>query len=79
MSKRITSPLDGMLEAERIAFLQKYLQRIPTRDASVLGMKYIESMSDGSIGDVLGISGERVKQIHDRAIKHLAAHFAAEG
>jgi RNA polymerase sigma factor for flagellar operon FliA len=51
------------------------LGRLPERDRLVLSLYYVEELSYGEIGRVLGVTESRVCQLHGRAVARLRAEL----
>ena len=64
-------PEEAMARAELRAQVRAGLDRIPSRDALVLSLYYVEDFSYAEIGSILGVTESRVCQLHARAILRL--------
>lgn len=53
-------PLDGILEKENIAMLERALMQLETEDKDILVLRYFHDMSYKDIGDILGMRTKTV-------------------
>jgi RNA polymerase sigma factor for flagellar operon FliA len=73
--------VDPAASAERrqlVARVIDGLQRLPERDRLVLSLYYLEELSYGEIGQVLGVTESRVCQLHGRAVARLRVELTDE-
>ncbi len=75
------TPEETVIESDLRRHLRRLLNRLPLREAEVLTLLYGltgEEMNLREVGDRLGISGERVRQLREAAVKRLAEYFRQE-
>lgn len=75
------SPEEIIIESDLGRHLRYLLNRLPLREAEVLTLLYGltgEEMNLREVGERLGISGERVRQLREAAVKRLAEYFRQE-
>jgi RNA polymerase primary sigma factor len=53
------------------AYIERLMQGLPERDKHILNQRYVADLTLGEIGAGLGLSRERIRQLLDRAMKHL--------
>ncbi len=66
---------DRYLTTEDTPFLPDYLDAVNDRDARILVDVFAYGMTSDSVGKSLGISGERVRQLRNRACQELREIF----
>lgn len=65
------SPVSLTERRDLIAKVMKALHLLPTRDAQLLSLYYIEELTYAELGEIFSISVGRVSQLHARAITRL--------
>lgn len=60
-----------MLQQEQIQVLTEAIDRLPIRQKQVISLCYYEGMNLREIGEILGLTQQRVSQIRARALKSL--------
>ncbi|MEA5068230.1 MAG: sigma-70 family RNA polymerase sigma factor, partial [Christensenellaceae bacterium] len=63
----------ALLWEETVTGLVECIERLPERDQTALGMKYVREMSDGEIAGVLGVKRDSVRPLLKRARAHARA------
>ncbi len=75
MDERTRSPADELLENDVMKHIQSMMQDLDEREASVLKMRFglenTEPRTLKEIGEMLGLTRERVRQIETEALKRL--------
>ncbi len=81
MDDRARSPDEAMLENDNLTFVMDQLEQMDTRDATILKMRFgldgCEAQTLKEIGERLGLTRERVRQIEAEALGRLAECFEA--
>jgi RNA polymerase primary sigma factor len=76
------SPQQQVFDADELAAIRRLLDQIDEREAKVLRLRFglgdSEPLTLKEIGEKLGITRERVRQIQKEAVKKLSAQLAAE-
>ena len=67
------SPAQVAEKRDLMAKVMQALQLLPTRDAQLLSLYYIEELTYAELGEIFDISVGRVSQLHARAITRLRA------
>ncbi len=65
------SPVTMTERRDLLAKVMKALHLLPTRDAQLLSLYYIEELTYAELGEIFSISVGRVSQLHARAITRL--------
>ncbi len=65
------SPVSLTERRDLLAKVMKALHLLPTRDAQLLSLYYIEELTYAELGEIFSISVGRVSQLHARAITRL--------
>jgi RNA polymerase primary sigma factor len=82
MDERMRSPDDNLLEHDNLKHVMEQLQHMDPREATVLRMRF--GLDDGEprtlkeIGEALGLTRERVRQIETEALNKLAQSLEGE-
>lgn len=75
-------PDEVLMQAERAAQVREAMQRLNARDAEVISLTFgfgdAEPLPLSQVGQRFGISKERVRQIRNRAMRHLRAMLTGE-
>lgn len=73
---------ESLIRSEASQHVRKAMENLKERDAEILsmtfGLHHDEPLTLSQIGDRLGISKERVRQLRDRALRELKAMLAGE-
>jgi RNA polymerase primary sigma factor len=76
MDERAKTPEDELLESDVLKHVMEMIERMDTREATVLRMRFgLEGCDPHTlkeIGEELGLTRERVRQIETEALKRLA-------
>jgi RNA polymerase primary sigma factor len=76
MDERAKTPEDELLESDVLKHVMEMIERMDTREATVLRMRFglegCEPHTLKEIGEELGLTRERVRQIETEALKRLA-------
>ena len=79
MDERSRSPDEEMLENDNLSFVMEQLELMDVRDATVLKMRFgldgCEAQTLKEIGERLGLTRERVRQIETEALNRLAEYL----
>lgn len=67
------SPAQIAENRDLVAKVMRALQLLPTRDAQLLSLYYIEELTYAELGEIFDVSVGRVSQLHARAITRLRA------
>jgi len=75
MDERMRSPDEEMLENDNLTFIMEQLELMDIRESTVLKMRFglagFESRTLKEIGETLGLTRERVRQIENEALNRL--------
>ena len=75
MDERMKNPEDELVESDVLARVMQMLDEMDTREATVLRMRFglgeHEAHTLKEIGETLGLTRERVRQIETEALKKL--------
>lgn len=71
-------PEDGLIEADRMAALDRALAALPERQRQALVLRHIEGLSNPEIAAVMDIGVEAVESLTARAKRALAALLAGQ-
>jgi RNA polymerase primary sigma factor len=76
MDERMKSPEDELLESDVLQHVRRMMQSMDCREATVLKMRFgldgMETHTLKEIGEELGLTRERVRQIETEALKRLS-------
>lgn len=73
------APTDGDDDEERIELAREHIAALPERLRRVMELRYSgDGMTLQEVGDVLGVSRERVRQLESAAVRVIRAKFSAE-
>jgi RNA polymerase primary sigma factor len=76
MDERLKSPEDELLETDVLSHVRRMMQNMDPREATVLRMRFgledTEPHTLKEIGEQLGLTRERVRQIETEALRRLA-------
>lgn len=73
-----TSPAAEAERRQMVAKVRAAFDHLEPRDATLLSLYYVEELTYGEIGKVLGVSESRVCQLHSRALLRLRAVLEPE-
>src|SRR5207247_8867781 len=83
MDERLKSPADEMVESDNLVHVLQMLDTMDPREATVLRMRFglndNEPRTLKEIGESLGLTRERVRQIETDALAKLASGLDARG
>jgi RNA polymerase sigma factor for flagellar operon FliA len=74
-----TNPLDVVVGRERRRRFRRAVDQLPDRERHVAVLRYVQEMTLGEIGEVLGVSESRVSQIDQQVKRRLALDLAEGG
>ncbi|HYA18887.1 MAG TPA: sigma-70 family RNA polymerase sigma factor [Bryobacteraceae bacterium] len=72
-------PLDRLTRAERRTILREEIARLPKRDRTVVGLRYVKGFTLREIGEFLCVKESRACQIHHEAMERLRRALALRG
>ena len=79
---RLKGPDDELVENDNLKHVFRLLKEIPEREANILRMRFgldgDEPKTLKEIGQALGLTRERVRQIESEALKKLAKEITGE-
>ena len=79
MDERSRSPDEELLESDNLSFVMEQLELMDVRDATILKMRFgldgCEAQTLKEIGERLGLTRERVRQIETEALNRLAEYL----
>jgi RNA polymerase primary sigma factor len=82
MDERTKSPEDEMVEGDDLTHVMRLLETMDQREATILRMRFglddNEPRTLKEIGEQLGLTRERVRQIETEALAKLAASLEGE-
>lgn len=80
--ERIKAPQDEMIENDNLKLIYEVMEGMDSREADILRMRFgldnTEPMTLKEIGETLGLTRERVRQIESEILKRLAMHLNGE-
>lgn len=71
------SPFEVVRKEELRRLLADFIQQIPEREQSIIGLYYYEELTMKEIGHVLSVNESRVSQLHTRAMLRLRGKLQA--
>jgi RNA polymerase sigma factor for flagellar operon FliA len=74
-----TDPLEVVVGRERRRRFRRAVDQLPDRERHVAVLRYVQEMTLGEIGEVLGVSESRVSQIDQQVKRRLALDLAETG
>ena len=80
--ERVKAPQDEMIENDNLKLIYEVMEGMDSREADILRMRFgldnTEPMTLKEIGETLGLTRERVRQIESEILKRLAQHLNGE-
>lgn len=71
IASKENTPLDNLLQAERVSLIARSLDRLPHNERLVVTLYYYEELNLKEIGDILEVTESRASQIRTRALLRL--------
>jgi RNA polymerase nonessential primary-like sigma factor len=79
----VLAPEDHVMQADLRERLAALVEQLPTREAEIMRRRFGLSESDSetleAVGEHFGVSRERIRQLEERALRHLREMCTAEG
>jgi RNA polymerase sigma factor (sigma-70 family) len=79
----VTAPEEHVMQADLRERLDALVEQLPKREAEIMRRRFGLSESDSetleAVGEHFGVSRERIRQIEERALRHLRELCTAEG
>lgn len=70
-STSMATPFDALMEGEQREVLVEAINKLPTREKTLMALYYQEEMNLKEIGAIMGVTESRVCQLHSQAISRL--------
>jgi RNA polymerase sigma factor (sigma-70 family) len=66
-----SDPMDRVVDQMTGSSLRQVLHALPQRQRMVLELRFVEDLSSAEVGEILGISGEAVRQLTVRSLRQV--------